>query len=633
MSTKKTEPTTVRENLRASVLREMTVGYDQMFQPFPATITTGALAAGATAASATWGGDLGPFIPAAAGAGLGLMSWWTSAGMKAANRPHRVAKGIAISSTLWGGLASWAVATSPATWEPSGWLIAAAAGLIGLVGTRIGYGAVDALDEAHNRQIVAGTSAYQQAVYTKDWRPIVEEWQTRLTECGAKGVVIVDVNPLDKEDRAAGYVFFLSLTSDATALTEQLTTKLQTHARMDRGSSISFADGETFGDARMVVSMRPTAKVTTIAHDFSPLTINSDLPLVVDTTGKPLSVNLREENILVGGVPGAGKTTFLDGLLTSLMRCTDAVVFGCNLAKPEDFNSWTREDGTGILRLASTLPQLYAMLDAAEAIGEYRVSQRGGEKLQDVSPEWPQIVIVLDEFVKTMAMSARSDSKLDRGERYELAARVAELQSAYRSAGIRFVITATNLNNTAMEISDILTYSGVRLALTAKDRGQKALMKLAGGDFAGVPAGVTYTKGSGVFFTEDSVELCRTMLTVDPEPRETFNARDRAFPAQVLNAVAGYRPVIDAGSRAAAGALWDAMRAPGEPLNPADVVTYSDTDDDGGPALHVVKPQDSPEDFQARLQAAANGDLSGFAGPADDNGDRFKGMNLSALQG
>ncbi|MFE9100403.1 FtsK/SpoIIIE domain-containing protein [Actinomadura geliboluensis] len=121
-----------------------------------------------------------------------------------------------------------------------------------------------------------------------------------------------------------------------------------------------------------------------------------DLGPFEDATGA--RVLLLRRHGLIGGVAGSGKSSGINVLMGNLSACADVVIWAIDLKRGMELQPWA----SCIDRLATTPERARAMLRDAVTILEARAEwlTANGRRVWDPSPEFPALVIVVDEYAE-----------------------------------------------------------------------------------------------------------------------------------------------------------------------------------------------------------------------------------------
>ncbi|MEU9159050.1 hypothetical protein AB0D29_02010 [Streptomyces sp. NPDC048424] len=181
-------------------------------------------------------------------------------------------------------------------------------------------------------------------------------------------------------------------------------------------------------------------------------TINNPAPVALLSDGGRAELDMRQASTVVAGGTGTGKTNWLHTLIARLAQTNDTLVWVIDLnagslglpwlhAWREAQNDPERRDevpAPGVDWLASTPAEAQLMLEAAVAIAKERkiayqqhMRDEDDDKLP-VSPEIPEIVIIMDESAEVSATKAAK----------AVMAGVVEVIRIARAMAIRAVISA-----------------------------------------------------------------------------------------------------------------------------------------------------------------------------------------------
>ena len=128
----------------------------------------------------------------------------------------------------------------------------------------------------------------------------------------------------------------------------------------------------------------------------SSITEPIDLGPFEDATGA--RVLLLRRHGLIGGVAGSGKSGGINVLMGNLSACRDVVIWAIDLKRGMELQPWA----SCIDRLATTPEQARAMLRDAVTVLEARAEwlTANGRRVWDPAPEFPALVIVVDEYAE-----------------------------------------------------------------------------------------------------------------------------------------------------------------------------------------------------------------------------------------
>jgi S-DNA-T family DNA segregation ATPase FtsK/SpoIIIE len=124
----------------------------------------------------------------------------------------------------------------------------------------------------------------------------------------------------------------------------------------------------------------------------------------------PARVLLLRRHGLFGGATGSGKSGGLNVLIGNLAGCRDVVIWAIDLKRGMELRPWA----SCIARLATTPAEARALLVDVVAILEARADHLAatGQRVWQPSPEWPALVIIVDEYAELAenAPDATSDA-------------------------------------------------------------------------------------------------------------------------------------------------------------------------------------------------------------------------------
>ncbi|WP_243712500.1 FtsK/SpoIIIE domain-containing protein [Actinomadura sp. 6K520] len=128
----------------------------------------------------------------------------------------------------------------------------------------------------------------------------------------------------------------------------------------------------------------------------SSITEPIDLGPFEDATGA--RVLLLRRHGLIGGVAGSGKSGGINVLMGNLSACRDVVIWAIDLKRGMELQPWA----SCIDRLATTPEQARAMLRDAVTVLEARAEwlTASGRRVWDPTPEFPALVIIVDEYAE-----------------------------------------------------------------------------------------------------------------------------------------------------------------------------------------------------------------------------------------
>ncbi|WP_234376268.1 hypothetical protein [Streptomyces sp. CB01201] len=594
--------------------------------------TTGALAI-ATTGAATGMPPAWALVVGAAGA-LGH----TVAGLKVRN----AGRTLAFKASAWlvgAGWTTWAMASGPLSW--------AALGSLATIGVGIGAGARSTAlyEEAREDEAIAAAERQIALELSAERRAIAAEWVDRIQRVCGITLRVVGVEmwatgtgfTLDGELPAGGTTYH-RIAADAA--------KLSADARLPHGCTATALPGIDQGRVLIdVTTANVLATELPYPAEYGPLSVHTGIPWGYRTNAEEIVAFLREQCALAVGPTGSGKTNLVHVILAGFARATDILTFVIDLNAGSAGLRWVLPalNGQGptgmrpgIDWLAGDYEEADRMLTAVLRIGKHRkvayqdLMARANTDLLPISPEIPQIMLVIDEGAEILASNDKAMRKL--------AAKIMEVIRMLRSMGIRTVLTALGATGSVVGNLIIRREAKVRVALTGGELEGMDLSKQFPGSRGLKPEQAPY-KGSGFMGTPESPAA----------PFKTW----RILPHQIADIVAATserHPVLDGPSAKAAGPdyarRWDQARIAWMRDTPADDAQPGATPAAAGQtpgrsrgglnlsALRGQEWQDADASITQRFDemiSAAFGPEPAEPAPAEASQDR-PGLNLSALR-
>ena len=158
------------------------------------------------------------------------------------------------------------------------------------------------------------------------------------------------------------------------------------------------------------------------------------LPVGVDVDGNQVSIRLRESNALVAGLPGGGKSGFLNSLIASAVGCGPSVRLVFVDPKRVELAAWRGACARIATEDDDFLPLLNDLADEVNARYAY-LAENGLRKFDTFDAAHPLVVLVIDEMAEVVSSA---DAKRDKAH----AAAIRLLVQKGRAAGI-CVVAAT----------------------------------------------------------------------------------------------------------------------------------------------------------------------------------------------
>ena len=205
--------------------------------------------------------------------------------------------------------------------------------------------------------------------------------------------------------------------------------------------SLRTADGwEIYDDQTNPVKVlkygKPLKFEDIIPYDWDARPGYKGVPFAIDLKGEIVSLSLIESNMLLGGVPGGGKSGGLTALITGCARLENVALVGLDPKKVEQA-MWRPRFSHIATELDDALATLYALADEMDARYD-RLVEEGRKKVSAdmISPEMPLIVVVADEMAELVAMGI---SKEEKGADQDRISKMQRLVQKGRAAGIVFI--------------------------------------------------------------------------------------------------------------------------------------------------------------------------------------------------
>jgi len=399
---------------------------------------------------------------------------------------------------LAGGWTSWAMATDPLTWTAAGTLAAIGVG----VGAMASHAAV--VEEAAEEEGIAAEQRVLEKELGRERTEIAREWRDRI-----RRVCQIDVQVLAVEawESGAGYdldvkmppgrATWKTIRNDCEALAGD--------AELELGCTVNVVQGVRQGRAIVEVATAAVlSRITDYPQDLTPLSVLKGIPWGLFANGSQVLVHLREACAIILGVPGSGKSTFLNNVIAGFSRCPDVLTWVIDLKGGAIGMPWLRPwleaqghldppDGRerppadtppGLDWLATTPDEALDMLTAALDYNSWRLRYhqdlmaRHNTTLLPVSAQVPMIEIVIDEGAELLALAGSVGTGKESKVRREIGRKILKVMQMSRAMGIRFVFTAVDGNVSNLGSTDLRKNSPVRAVLTAQEADNANAVKL-----------------------------------------------------------------------------------------------------------------------------------------------------------
>ncbi|GGX66095.1 hypothetical protein [Streptomyces anandii] len=597
--------------------------------------TTGAFAVATTGATT----HMPPGWALAVGAAGALGH--TVAGRRARNAGRTLATRAA-SWLVGAGWTTWAITHGPLTW--------AALGSLATIGVGIGAAARSTAlhEEAREEEAIAAEQRQIAAELSAERRAIAAEWIDRIQRVCSITVRVVGV---EKWETGTGYSLDAELPPGGATWNKIAaeSARLSADARLPHGCTATASPGIHQGRVIIdVTTVNVLEQERTYPTEYGPLSLHTGIPWGYRTNAEEIRAYLREQCALVVGPTGSGKTNMVHGILAGFSRAEDILTWVIDLNAGSAGLPWVLPalngeiktgDGKpvrpGIDWLAGTFEEAVTMLDTAVNVAKQRkmgyqdLLARHNTDLLPISPQVPQIMLVIDEGAEILASPDRQMRKL--------AEKILEVIRIARAMGIRTVLTALGATGNVLGNLMIRREAKVRVALTGGETEGMDLSKMFPGS-RGLRVEQAPYKGSGFMGTPESpAALFKTWRILPNQIRD------------IIAATSDRHPRLDDLSAKAAGPAyagrWDTDRTAWmrDHTPNADTIEAGPTEARSGlnlSALRTGQPaeQVSPEEemlrqFRAQIDAQFATAPDPTTPASDTAPPASGGLNLSALRG
>lgn len=596
--------------------------------------TTGAFAVATTGAATS----MPPGWALAVGAAGALGH--TVAGLRARNAGRTLATRAA-SWLVGAGWTTWAMTHGPLTW--------AALGSLATIGVGIGAAARSTAlyEEAREEEALAAEQRQIAAELSAERRAIAVEWIDRIQRVCSITVRVVGV---EKWETGTGYSIDAELPPGGATWNKIAaeSARLSADARLPHGCTATASPGIHQGRVIIdVTTVNVLEQERTYPAEYGPLSLHTGIPWGYRTNAEEIRAYLREQCALVVGPTGSGKTNMVHGILAGFARAEDILTWVIDLNAGSAGLPWVlpalngeikTEGGKpvrpGIDWLAGTFEEAVTMLDTAVTVAKQRkmgyqeLLARHNTDLLPISPQVPQIMLVIDEGAEILASSDRQMRKL--------AEKILEVIRIARAMGIRTVLTALGATGSVLGNLMIRREAKVRVALTGGEKEGMDLSKMFPGS-RGLRTEQAPYKGSGFMGTPESpAALFKTWRILPNQIRD------------IIAATSDRHPRLDDLSAKAAGPAyarrWDTERTAWmrdhTPRTPAEAGPAGAGSGLNLSALRTDRPaeQVSPEEemlreFRAQIDAQFGTAPDPHPASGEAEPPAAGGLNLSALRG
>lgn len=450
---------------------------------------------------------------------------------------------LAYRAMCWIGAGSWSTwALASATAEPfSGpWSTSALATLfVGTLGAAFAGRRFQKAEEAEEQQrqdaVQAELARLDAAALAGQHDRIAAVWQAELRRQVKRDVTVVGVEFWDPN---TGFTLDVELPADGTTIDDIKPYEKTLAASMDvpNGCAVEVIDP---GVGRRVVHIRvgtqdAMAEDHPLPDDCEPDSIENPLELGIKADRTKATVHIRYNCMVLVGQTDSGKSNELNVTTRQIVRCTDALAWAIDkTGKGRYPRPWVRAWAEGravapaIDWVATDDVEATLMCAAALAIIEHRTADYQQEMAEQdadkivVSPEVPEIVILVDEFG-----SLTEDVK-------EM---LRQISDTGRGAGVRVVSCA--LEATAGYIPRaMITQSRERVGMRVQDETQLQYLFDTTWRSGRFDMSTMRVKGSGLFSSD----------AAPPEKFKGYLMTPKRVDAESIT-VGPWRPELDAKS-------------------------------------------------------------------------------------
>ncbi|MBW4717422.1 hypothetical protein [Saccharothrix obliqua] len=466
------------------------------------------------------------------GAAVGAVAHAVTAAGRGTSRPGVLAR--AAGWVAGGGWMVWALETSP-------WSLASVSSLA-VLGVAGGMTATLVRSTTTKREEIK-----REVVFTRQRARAAGEWEARIERvCGIKNVQIMGVQ---KWEQGTGYTLDINLPPGGHSWRDlaKFQGQLAADADLPNGCTVEAKPGLSRRAALLRVATKDAwEEVIAYPEDWSPLSILNPIPIGEHRDASVASLELRSDTVILTGQKGGGKTNELQVLNAGLVRCVDNLVWhidlnGGGMSLPW-VRAWLADTGDQVPApavdwVASTAGEAKKMTEAALRIAKGRkveyqqlCEQHGTDKLP-VSPDIPQITIVVDECAEIMGQSTKHPKLRDDLE---------EIQRIARAMAVNLVFCGLSATADVIGSTNVRKQARARISMRVSD--PEELNYLFGWNCKADPQDMPY-EGCGLYLQDTSGQ---------PTGFKGYRLVGTAL-ATGARAVAALRPGLDAVSTRLAG--------------------------------------------------------------------------------
>lgn len=434
------------------------------------------------------------------------------------------------------GAGSWLTYTLAAgLWSQAAWMA-------------LGIGAISAgILSPLGRAVRRAPRSGSRALVLSRTAKVGEEWERRLFRVCRIRCTVTDVIAWST---GTGYDVHVDLpgAGSTRAQISSAADALATDARLPDGCGVEVAPGAHRGAVilRVATVNRLTQDVDYPA-DYRPRSILDPIPLGEYRDGTTAAVLLRESSALITGQKGSGKTTTLHALTAGIGLCRDAIVWHIDLNGGGMSQSWLHpwlegETQRPAIDWAAATPEEAVRLAAMalEIAKDRKKSTRAlkikaNSSLMPVSPDLPEIVIIVDEGAEALSPANR-DPLLK-----ALRAALEEIQRIGRNEAVNVVFSSLRATQDMIS-ANVRKQAAVRIGMYVQDEEELAFLFgwNKGLSLADLP-------GKGCGFVQDGQGSPRPYKGYNMQPGDIVSA---------AHAISRMRPELDQAAARVAGDVY-----------------------------------------------------------------------------
>ncbi|MFJ8690256.1 ATP-binding protein [Micromonospora wenchangensis] len=250
---------------------------------------------------------------------------------------------------------------------------------------------------------------------------------------------------------------------------------LAADARLPEGCSVKVLPGSDRGAFLIEVMTRNAiAEDKFYPTDYSHKSINDPALLVYKSNDKEVTVNLRQEVVIVVGPTGSGKTNSMNKLVAEHAKCVDVILCAIDFnggsiavpwlmpwradpqACPRPVFDWVADTPEKALEMTEAI--LDVIKDRKQAYAHLKVAH--DTTMLPISAEIPQFTIFIDESAEVLGTAAMRDPL-----RRQVADNVMEIQRIGRDSGGRLMISSLGATNETLGARAVKIHSKVKMAM------------------------------------------------------------------------------------------------------------------------------------------------------------------------